>query len=117
MAGVKGRSGGARPNSGPKPKKATPVIPVDNSAETPSHPPLDASVYADPLAFLRAAWMGVIDASPGQIRAASAALPFVHQKLGEGGKKEGRQKAAEKVASRFAASNAPKLAASGGKKV
>jgi phage terminase small subunit len=106
MAGVKGKSGGprknaggARPGAGRKPKE--PVV----------------TSYADPLDFLRAVWTGEVDASATQVRAAQAALPFKHQKLGEGGKKEQRQDAAKKVAGRFKSAAPPKLVAAGGKKV
>ena len=75
------------------------------------------SSHSDPLDFLRAVWRGELDASATQVRAAASALPFIHKKLGEGGKKEQRQDAAEKVASRFAPAAPPRLAAAGGKKV
>jgi phage terminase small subunit len=92
MAGVKGKSGGARPGAGRKP--APPQV-----------APLGSD---DPLEFLRSAWMGKIAASPSQIRAAAAALPFVHQKLGEGGKKDGAADRAKKAsAGKFAAAPAP----------
>jgi phage terminase small subunit len=174
MAGVKGRSGGPRPNSGGKrpgagrPRK--PPVPIDavyvepkRSIDTslkgdsaskvkapptpriaviPQHPPTTGPVNAaippavnpastpivpamtaeeanacrnDPLEFLRFVWAGRLDASPTQIRAAAAALPFLHKKLGEGGKKDQTQKAAEKVASRFAPVAAPRLISSNGK--
>lgn len=98
MAGVKGRSGGARPGAGRKPKEAVPTV------------------HTDPLEFLRAVWKGEINASPTQVRAAASALPFVHKKLGEGGKKEQRQDAANKVAGRFSAAAPPRLVAVGGRK-
>lgn len=50
-------------------------------------------------------------------RMAVAAAPFVHTKMGEGGKKEQKDEAAKKVASRFAPSAPPKLAAAGGKRI
>lgn len=115
MTGVKGKSGGKRVGAGRKP---TPVVPVvAREAKPASSAPVTDAGYDDPLAYLRAVWTGAIDSSPAQVRAAQAALPFVHQKLGEGGKKEGKQAAAEKAAGRFGAAAAPKLAASGGKKV
>lgn len=49
--------------------------------------------------------------------AAKALMPFTYAKLGEGGKKEERDRAAKQVASRFASAAAPKLVAAGGKKV
>ena len=109
MAGTKGKSGGpransggARPGAGRKPKpKPEPVI----------------TEHSDPMDFLRAVWQGQIKATAEQVRAATAALPFTHQKLGEGGKKEQRNGAAQKAASRFAPAAPPKLAAANGKKV
>lgn len=169
MAGVKGRSGGPRPNSGGKrpgagrprkppapidvvyvePKalidkptfnvKAPPtpriavipqsppttgpvkadIPPAVNAGSTQIIPPMTAeeanACRTDPLEFLRFVWAGRLDASPTQIRAAAAALPFLHKKLGEGGKKDQTQKAAEKVASRFAPVAAPRLISSNGK--
>ena len=91
MAGVKGRSGGARPGAGRKPK------------------PPAATAINDPLDFLRAVWKGEIQANPGQIRAATAALPFTHQKLAEGGKKDAAADAARKVAGGKFAAAAPPL--------
>ncbi len=100
MAGVKGRSGGKRPGAGRKPK-----------------PPAVAD-HDDPLVFLKAVWKGELVASPAQVRAATAALPFTHQKLGEGGKKEGASRRAEKASGgRFGAAAPPRLVASGGMKV
>lgn len=73
--------------------------------------------HADPKAFLLAA-MNDFDLDPKQrIEAAKALLPFMHKKLGEGGKKEQQDEAAKKVAGRFGAAAPPKLVAAGGKKV
>jgi phage terminase small subunit len=52
-----------------------------------------------------------------RVDAAKALMPFLHKKLGEGGKKEQQGEAAKAVASRFAAAAPPKLAAANGKKV
>ncbi|HEV2612527.1 MAG TPA: terminase small subunit [Noviherbaspirillum sp.] len=101
MAGVKGRSGGRREGAGRKPQE--PAV----------------TAYTDPLDFLRAVWKGELEANATQVRAASAALPFIHKKLGEGtGKKEEaeeKQKSAAK--GRFGTRQQPKLAANGGKLV
>lgn len=140
--GVKGKSGGPRINSGGarpgagRPRKVNvPVSPPVIEAVAPKIPPKTTTAPAvipstllpplsaaeaevcrnDPLEFLRAVWAGRQDASPTQIRAAAAALPFLHKKLGEGGKKDQTQKAAEKVASRFAPVAPPRLIASNGK--
>ena len=88
--------GGRRPGAGRKRK-----LPVLND-------------YPDPLEFLRAVWSGQITPTALQVRAAVAALPFVHAKLGEGGKKDQTQRAAEKVASRFAPVSPPRLIYSNG---
>ena len=109
MAGVKGKSGGARPNTGGaragagRKKKEAPVV--------------EFSANGDPKKFL----VELMNDPAVDVRirsdAAKALMPFVHQKLGEGGKKEERQEAAKKVAGRFAQSAPPKLVAAGGKKV
>lgn len=110
MAGVKGRSGGPRPNSGGarpgagRPKKQPEVI--------------DLSVqYDDPEKFLRAVMNDSATDAKLRIDAAKALMPYIHAKKGEGGKKEQKQAEAQKVASRFAAASPPKLVAAGGKKV
>lgn len=73
--------------------------------------------HSDPKVFLVAA-MNDLDLDPRQrIDAAKALMPFMHQKLGEGGKKEQKDEAAKKVASRFAPATPPKLVATGGRKV
>jgi phage terminase small subunit len=102
MAGVKGRSGGARPNSGPKPKEPEFFYVPETS---------------DPLEFLRSIMNDHNSDAKLRVDAAKALMPFLHQKLGEGGKKEQRQKDAEKVAGRFSAGAPPKLVAAGGRKV
>jgi len=73
--------------------------------------------HQDPKAFLLAAMNDIALEPKMRIDAAKALMPFVHQKLGEGGKKEQQQENAKKVASRFAPSAPPKLVAAGGKKV
>lgn len=103
MAGVKGRSGGARPNSGPKPKEPT-ILQL-------------AATYDDPEKFLRAVMNDAMTDAKLRVDAAKALMPFTHVKKGEGGKKEQRQADAEKVAGRFSAAEPPKLAAVGGKRI
>jgi phage terminase small subunit len=104
MAGQPGRSGGARKGAGRKPK-----APVLNASA--------ALLTSDPKAFLTALMNDPGSEMKLRVNAAKALMPFVHQKLGEGGKKEQRQDAAKKVAGRFAAAAPPKLVAAGGKKV
>lgn len=66
------------------------------------------------LDFLRAVWAGDLACTAAQLRAAVAALPYVHQRLGEGGKKDQTRRAAAKVASRFVPVSPPRLVVSNG---
>ena len=109
MAGVKGRSGGARPGAGRKPVPAT-IVPDEIAAVKPGEP-------LDPRPTLEQIALGRLQVSPQQLKALLALLPYVHAKKGEGGKKEQKQAQAEKVASRFAPVSPPKLVAVGGGKI
>lgn len=91
MAGQPGRSGGARPGSGPKKKAPDPVA------------------KRDPLEFLIDVMQGLTDPSPSQLKAAIAATQYVHAKKGEGGKKDERGEAAKKAATGKFAAAAPPL--------
>ena len=75
-----------------------------------------AMLHSDPKHFLLAAMNdGELD-DKLRIDAAKALMPFVHSKLGEGGKKDQRQDAAKKVAGgKFAAAAAPKLIVNNGR--
>lgn len=106
MAGVKGKSGGPRANSGgsrpgagrkPAPKREPVVVPVEDGR--------------DMLSLLQDIALGHLDATPIQVRAAIAAVQYTHTKRADGGKKDERQQKAEKVAAsnRFAPTAAPKL--------
>ncbi|OZI31742.1 hypothetical protein CAL29_28125 [Bordetella genomosp. 10] len=87
MAGVKGKSGGPRANSGGKrpgagrPPKGPTIL-------------LLAKASDDPLEFLKSVWKD--DTADGKLRvdAAKAALPFVHGRIGEQGKKGAKNAAA-----------------------
>lgn len=92
MAGVKGKSGGARPGAGRKPKPKPEPVPLGG---------------LDMLEMLQQVALGYVDATPLQVRAAIAAVQYTHAKKGEGGKKEEKQDAANKVASKFGARPAP----------
>lgn len=106
MAGVKGRSGGARPGAGRKPKGYVrpPEVADSESSQVQRD---DPKVYGsgidavdDPKDFL-AAYMN--DSSvPGHERrqAAQALMPYFHMKR-EDGKKKQRQEAAVEAASKF----------------
>jgi phage terminase small subunit len=79
---------------------------------------IDIPATADPIEFLTTIMNEPAADLRYRIDAAKAMLPFKHQKLGEGGKKDQKQDAAAKAgAGKFAAAAPPKLVAAGGKKV
>lgn len=101
MAGVKGKSGGARPGTGGarpgagrKPKPKEPTIRVDGD---------------DTLKLLQDIAFGRIEASSIQVRAAIAAVQYTHTKRHDGGKKEEAMEKAKNVAGRLPVVTAPKL--------
>ena len=87
MAGVKGRSGGPRPNSGGARlgagRKPKPPAVVEDQA---------------PLDFLTKVMLGQVQASPTQLKAAIAAAKYVHRPAEAAGKKDVRQAAAKTAA-------------------
>lgn len=135
MAGVKGKSGGARPNSGGarpgagRKKKVEPESANSSavSVEFEAQPHGGAlkreravavpAPEMDMLALLTKIALGQLDASPIQVRAAIAAVQYTHVKKAEGGKKDGKQKAAEEAAGKFNRQAPPKLVAANGKQV
>jgi len=111
MAGVKGRSGGPRPNSGgARPgagrPKLQPVIIEDAEMQTLDPKEFLASLMGNPAADVR-------------LRAdAAKTLLMAELRMAEAkGKKEQKQEAAERASSRFAPSIPPKLRAVAGKKL
>ena len=86
-------------------------------AERPAFDLNRALQHSDPKSFLLAAMNDAALDEKLRIDAAKALMPFVHQKPGEGGKKEQREDAAKGLAGRFAPPPPPHLVASGGKKV
>jgi len=67
--------------------------------------------YDDPKEMLRAAMNDRLLDPKTRLQAAIALMPFEHQRLGEGGKKEGQQKSAEgAVTGRFAPAAPPRTA-------
>lgn len=111
MAGVADKSGGPRKNAGGarvgagrKPKAAPLPLPAIPTTD-------------DPKTFLLGVMNDPVAESRERIDAAKTLMPFMHQKLGEGGKKQQTDDAAKKVASRFAPGAPPKLVATGGKQV
>ena len=104
MAGVKGMKGGggARPGAGRKPKPKPEVVP-------PSPVVIEAG-ERDMLKLLQDVALGLIEATPIQVRAAIAAVQYTHTKRADGGKKEEQAEKAKKVAGgKFAAAAPPKL--------
>lgn len=96
MAGVKGRSGGARPGAGRKPKE-------------PEYLNLSA-VYDEPEKFLKAVMNDGGSDSKLRVDAAKALLSAKVRRAENGGKKEAMAEAAKKVAGgKFAAATPPKL--------
>ena len=89
MAGVKGRSGGHRPNTGGARagsgrKKKPPQL-------------FEFSSNGDPKAFLTAVMNDQAADVRLRVQAAKLLMPFVHVKLREGGKKEQQAEAAKRV--------------------
>lgn len=91
-------------------KVAAPAAP-----ETP--PAFESQQFTDPKDFL--AWVMNNPTADGKVRvsAAVALMPYAHKKVGEQGKKDQKQEAANKVASRFAQRQPPRVVASNGKTV
>lgn len=84
--------------------------------------PLDEAIdippTADPVEFLTKVMNEPAADLRLRIDAAKAMLPFKHQKLGEGGKKDQKQEAAKKAgAGKYGSAAPPKLAANNGKRV
>lgn len=109
MAGVKGRSGGARPGSGPKPKKDAPKKSAKEAVKVELEPQPQGGALKrskaepvqiegdDTLKLLQDVAFGRVDATTLQVRAAIAAVQYTHTKKGDGGIKEGKQDAAKKA--------------------
>lgn len=112
MAGTPGKSGGARAGAGRKPKPKPQPMPIPTQVVG-----AEEGKGFDPRPTLELVALGLLEVSPQQYKALTALLPYVHQKLGEGGKKEQKDAAAKKVGGRFTAGAPPKLVAAGGKKV
>lgn len=93
MAGKPGKSGGARSGAG-RPPKEPPIIDVVSTK--------------DPKEFLISVMLDPIADARMRMDAAKALMPFVHVKLGEGGKKDEKQAAAKAAgAGRFGAPPSP----------
>jgi phage terminase small subunit len=97
MAGVKGRSGGARPGAGRKRKVVTRAEQREQIVAEEKQATAASLGIEDPREFLLAAMQSKIPASPQQMDAAKALLPYFHPKLGETGKKENQRELASKA--------------------
>lgn len=105
MAGTPGKSGGARPGAGRKPNPKPEVTPI------PSHiAHIVEGRPFDPRPALEQVALGLLEVTAQQYKALTALLPYVHSKMGEGGKKEAAEKAAKAAgAGRFGARQGPRL--------
>lgn len=104
MAGKPGMKGGGgkRPGAGRKPGPKPP--------EKPKPEPVQVAAGTDMLKMLQDVALGIIDATPIQVRAAIAAVQYTHTKRADGGKKDELVEKANKVAGgKFAPSAPPKL--------
>jgi phage terminase small subunit len=121
MAGVKGRSGGARPGAGRKKKAPTVLAPVPakpaTRKKTAAAPAAPVSPLAgigqegfDPRPALEQVAKGLIEVSPQQFKALTALLPYVHTKKGDGGIKDERAERAKKAGAGKFGSAPPPLA-------
>lgn len=101
MAGVKGKSGGARPNAGgARPGAGRPRKPL---------PPPFKIEPCDMLTLLQNVALGVVEATPIQVRAAIAAVQYTHAKKAAGSKKDEQAGKAKKAGSGKFAAGAPPL--------
>jgi phage terminase small subunit len=107
MAGKKGRSGGARPGAGRKPKQTVEIAP--EVAKVADGEPLD------PRPTLELIALGHMAVSPQQLKALTALLPYVHAKKGAGAGKP--EAPAKPETSRYGVRQGPRLAAAGGKQL
>jgi hypothetical protein len=107
MAGVKGRSGGARLGAGRKRKPTTEIAP--EVAKAVDGQPLD------PLPTLELVALGHMEVSPQQLKALTALLPYVHAKKGAAAAKP--ETPAKPASSRYGVRQGPRLATAGGKQV
>lgn len=100
MAGVKGRSGGARPGAGRKPKDPAEELTIATSGNQ------------TPLEFLLTVMNDNAIADKLRLDAAKTAAQYVHPKKGEGGKKEDAADRAKTAAGgKFGPRQGPRLVA------
>ena len=97
----------------PPPIPAQPAIPTELK-ERYEQALADLAKHVDPMDFLLAVMRDDFTDKDTRIKAAALALPFVHTKPGEAGKKESKQQAAASAATgKFAVPMAPRLVKNG----
>ena len=124
MAGVKGKSGGARanaggarPGAGRKKKSANESAVAVTMEGQPNGGALKRTKATpvemeprDMLTLLQDVALGRVEATTVQVRAAIAAVQYTHMKKGDGGKKEAQQDAAKEAGKgRFAPKVPPRM--------
>ena len=128
--------GGARPGAGRPKKQPEAAKPSKKAAPKAAPPQVDANGYKDdlkwpfgkqepepppdlsnlmPLDYLLEVMRDPMEERGRRMQAATLAAPYCHPKKGEAGKKEEKNAAAKKIASRFSPAAPPKLVAAGGK--
>lgn len=101
MAGVKGRSGGARPGTGGK---------REGAGRKPQPPTFSAATGSDAETFLQSVVSDVSADLKLRLEAAKALLPYQKPKMGEQGKKEAKRDAALSAGGgKFSIPSPPKL--------
>lgn len=120
MAGVKGRSGGARPGAGRKPRDNVPRQPAPTDSQVEKEIEASAEVPGvedqKPLEFLKSVYTNAAVPLNHRVRAAIAAAQYEHFKRGDGGKKDGdKEKAVKASGGKYSPMGAPRLAAKNGK--
>lgn len=107
MAGVKGRSGGARPGAGRKP--AQPVLIEQTSQDNQAVEVILAGDGKDPMQFLEDVMANPTLDAKLRLEAAKILMPFKHVRKGEVGKKVEKQDAAKKASGGKFSAAAPPL--------
>lgn len=105
MAGITGKSGGARKGAGRPPKEREPEQEIT----------IATSGDQTPLEFLLSVMNDNAIADKLRLDAAKTAAQYVHPKMGEGGKKDQKQEAAKEAGGgKFGASAPPRLVSNRG---
>lgn len=109
MAGVPGRSGGARSGAG-RPRKGAPKAPPVVADLMPEDSGGDEVEAGTPLEYLLRVMNDPVQDERLRVRAAVAAAQYVHTKTHDGGKRDAQADRAKQVAGgKFAAAPPPRL--------